>query len=183
MITTLDSMRCVLRHARPSDVLTVCDTGGEYSYTVQRCVGLAAVELELAGVNGAKRTLIDGVHTIWMRRETRRGSECRRVTDLYFAETDVAVGFDPIAALARAQTAVTARADARIASTVDPQHYGGADNVYEAIKVIDAWGLGFALGNAVKYIARAGRKDPAKHIEDLKKARWYLDHEIERLDI
>lgn len=62
-----------------------------------------------------------------------------------------------------------------------PSHYGGRDDHYEAIKVIDAWGLGFSLGNAVKYIARAGKKDPAKTIEDLKKARWYLDHEIQRL--
>lgn len=63
-----------------------------------------------------------------------------------------------------------------------PQHYGGADNVYEAIKVIRAWSLGFSLGNAVKYIARAGKKDPAKYLEDLKKARWYLDEEIRILE-
>jgi hypothetical protein len=60
-----------------------------------------------------------------------------------------------------------------------PAHYGGAEDPYEAIKVIDAWGLGFSLGNAVKYIARAPRKgDP---LTDLRKARWYLNHEIERL--
>jgi hypothetical protein len=65
--------------------------------------------------------------------------------------------------------------------TVDhPAHYGGADNPYEAIKVIEAWGLGFCLGNTVKYIARAGRKDPTATVEDLEKARWYLDHEIAR---
>lgn len=57
-----------------------------------------------------------------------------------------------------------------------PAHYGGAGNPYEAIKVIEAWGLGFCLGNAVKYISRAGKKGDA--IEDLKKARWYLDREI-----
>jgi hypothetical protein len=61
-----------------------------------------------------------------------------------------------------------------------PSHYGGADNPYEAIKVIDAWGLGFCLGNTIKYIARAGKKDPT--IQDLKKARWYLDHEIAALE-
>lgn len=37
-----------------------------------------------------------------------------------------------------------------------PAHYGGAENVYEVIKVIEAWGLGFCLGNAVKYIERGG---------------------------
>lgn len=63
-----------------------------------------------------------------------------------------------------------------------PTHYGGDGNPYEVIRVIEAWGLGFCLGNAVKYICRAGKKDPAKLTEDLKKARWYLDHEIERLE-
>lgn len=61
-----------------------------------------------------------------------------------------------------------------------PAHYGGADNPYEAIKVIDAWKLGFALGNVVKYIARARHK--GSELEDLKKAAWYLNHEIEKLD-
>ena len=59
-----------------------------------------------------------------------------------------------------------------------PAHYGGAENPYEAIKVIEAWSLGFCLGNTVKYISRAGKKDEAKTLEDLKKARWYLDREI-----
>lgn len=57
-----------------------------------------------------------------------------------------------------------------------PAHYGGAENAYEAIKVIEAWSLGFCLGNAVKYICRAGRKDDA--LEDLRKAAWYLQREI-----
>lgn len=43
-----------------------------------------------------------------------------------------------------------------------PSHYGGEDNPYEAIKVIEAWNLGFCLGNAVKYISRAGKKDKSK---------------------
>lgn len=60
-----------------------------------------------------------------------------------------------------------------------PEHYGG-DTTYEAIKVIEAWGLGFHLGNAVKYICRAESK--GKKLEDLKKAKWYLDREIERLE-
>lgn len=59
-----------------------------------------------------------------------------------------------------------------------PEHYGGADNVYEAIKVIEAWELGFCLGNVVKYISRAGKKDPKKLVEDLEKAKWYLEREI-----
>ena len=64
----------------------------------------------------------------------------------------------------------------RASDRVDhPTHYGG-DAAYEAIKVIEAWRLGFCLGNTVKYIARADRKGVA--LEDLKKARWYLDREI-----
>lgn len=62
-------------------------------------------------------------------------------------------------------------------STIDhPPHYGGADDPYEAIKVIEAWSLGFNLGNTVKYISRADKK--SNRIEDPKKARWYLDREI-----
>lgn len=61
-----------------------------------------------------------------------------------------------------------------------PSHYGGKDNLYEAIKVIEAWNLGFCLGNVVKYLSRAGKKSDKK-LEDLEKARWYLDREIEIL--
>lgn len=60
-----------------------------------------------------------------------------------------------------------------------PTYYGG-DTTYETIKVIEAWGLGFRLGNAVKYISRAEKK--ANRLEDLKKARWYLDREILKLE-
>ena len=63
-----------------------------------------------------------------------------------------------------------------------PSHYGGENNEYEAIKVIDAWQLGFSLGNTVKYISRAGKKDPTKDIEDLKKALFYLEHHIKTLE-
>lgn len=62
-----------------------------------------------------------------------------------------------------------------------PDHYGG-DTVYEVIKVLEAWELGFHLGNTVKYIARAGKKDKAKEIEDLKKAQFYLKRKIEQLE-
>lgn len=72
--------------------------------------------------------------------------------------------------------------DEKSFSAVDhPAHYGG-DSVYETIKVIEAWGLDFNLGNAVKYISRAGKKDPSKSVEDLKKAIWYINHSIERID-
>ncbi|MGE0289104.1 MAG: DUF3310 domain-containing protein [Bradyrhizobium sp.] len=55
-----------------------------------------------------------------------------------------------------------------------PAHYthGGI----EVIDAIEAWGLGFRLGNVVKYIARARHK--GSQLDDLKKARWYLEREI-----
>lgn len=62
-----------------------------------------------------------------------------------------------------------------------PQHYGGEENHYEAIKVIEAWNLNFCLGNVVKYVSRAGKKDPKKYLEDLEKASWYLTREINKL--
>lgn len=70
--------------------------------------------------------------------------------------------------------------DERHEAVDHPAHYGGADNPYEAIKVIEAWDLGFHLGNAVKYIARAGRKGAA--LEDLRKARWYIDRLIAAME-
>lgn len=65
-----------------------------------------------------------------------------------------------------------------------PKHYGGGDNLYEAIKVIEAWKLNFHLGNVVKYISRWGLKQNPNNdlVEDLKKARWYLDRMIEKLE-
>jgi len=62
-----------------------------------------------------------------------------------------------------------------------PEHYGGVDNPFEAIKVIEAWGLDFYTGNAVKYICRAGKKNPDKEIEDFEKALWYLEKKIKKL--
>lgn len=62
-----------------------------------------------------------------------------------------------------------------------PSHYGGGGDPFEVIKVIDAWGLGFKLGNAVKYIRRAGKKNPDTEIQDLEKAVFYINHRIEKL--
>ncbi len=70
------------------------------------------------------------------------------------------------------------RVNNRIMDNVNhPPHYGGESNQYEAIKVIEAWELNFCLGNAVKYISRAGKKTAFK-AEDLKKAIWYLEREL-----
>lgn len=66
-----------------------------------------------------------------------------------------------------------------------PDHYGGKDNPYEAIKVIEAMGFNFHIGNVYKYISRAGKKldelnqsQQLALLKDLKKARWYLDRYI-----
>ena len=59
-----------------------------------------------------------------------------------------------------------------------PKHYNMGK--YEAIDVIEDWNLGFNLGNTVKYISRAGHKDNI--LQDLKKALWYLDREIKRIE-
>lgn len=56
-----------------------------------------------------------------------------------------------------------------------PAHYGG-DTTYEAIKVIEAWQLGFHLGNAVKYICRQDKKGSS--LENLRKAKWYIERQI-----
>jgi len=66
---------------------------------------------------------------------------------------------------------------------IRPAHYGGADNPYEVFAVLEAWKLDkdFYLGNVIKYIARAGKKDPAKEKEDLQKALIYLRRRIDSL--
>ena len=66
----------------------------------------------------------------------------------------------------------------------NPVHYGGVDNVYEVVKVCEAWGLDkdAYLFNVVKYIGRAGKKDSDKELQDLKKALWYLNRKIQNLE-
>lgn len=64
-----------------------------------------------------------------------------------------------------------------------PSHYGGADNPYEVIKIIEALNLDFHLGNTFKYIARAGVKNADTELEDLKKALWYLQRKIKQYEV
>lgn len=61
-----------------------------------------------------------------------------------------------------------------------PVHYGGKENPFEPIKIIESLSLDFHIGNALKYILRAGKKED--EIEDLKKAIWYLNRKIETLN-
>jgi hypothetical protein len=64
-----------------------------------------------------------------------------------------------------------------------PKHYGGEGNKFEVFTVLEAWGLDkdFYLGNVIKYVARAGKKDPTKEKEDLQKALVYLQRRIDSL--
>lgn len=59
-----------------------------------------------------------------------------------------------------------------------PSHY--TDGSIEVIEFIEDKKLGYHLGNVIKYICRAGKKDPSKEVEDLKKAAWYLDRYIKK---
>lgn len=65
-----------------------------------------------------------------------------------------------------------------------PNHYGGKDNPYEVVKIAEGTGLDkdAYLFNVLKYIVRSGKKDPAKEVEDLKKALFYLDRKIKNLE-
>ena len=73
------------------------------------------------------------------------------------------------------------RASGKVCDNVNhPAHYTFGN--IEVIDFIEDKKLGFHLGNAVKYISRAGRKDPARTVEDLRKAAWYLNRQIERLE-
>lgn len=60
-----------------------------------------------------------------------------------------------------------------------PSHY--TDGKIEVLDFIEDKKLGFHLGNVVKYVSRAGKKNPDKTIEDLEKAEFYLKRKIEKL--
>jgi hypothetical protein len=61
-----------------------------------------------------------------------------------------------------------------------PEHYGGEENPFEPIKIIEHYELGFNLGNTLKYILRLGKKKGEPEMKDLKKAYTYLGFEIRR---
>lgn len=61
-----------------------------------------------------------------------------------------------------------------------PDHYNSRG--IEVMDVIRAFDLSFSLGNVVKYVTRAGKKHKETYLEDLKKAKWYLDDEIRHVE-
>lgn len=62
---------------------------------------------------------------------------------------------------------------------INPDHYQLGKGV-QAIDVAEH--LPYNAGSAIKYLVRAGRKDPTKHAEDLRKALWYTQRELERIE-
>lgn len=61
-----------------------------------------------------------------------------------------------------------------------PSHYKAG--AFEVLDIIEAFGLDYHRGNVAKYLLRAGRKDKGKELEDLKKARFYLERIIARME-
>jgi len=76
----------------------------------------------------------------------------------------------------------------RSADNINPDHYKSHAGGYQVIDIIEFFQLNFSRGNAVKYLLRAGRKaeegyrGSEKEIEDLNKAKWYIEREIERIN-
>ena len=66
-----------------------------------------------------------------------------------------------------------------ISDPINPDHYKQHNGI-ETIDFIEACDLNYRLGNVIKYVSRSGRKGDA--LEDLKKARWYLDREISQYE-
>lgn len=81
-----------------------------------------------------------------------------------------------------AREQLSAQATAKPTESVNHPHHYHAESGLEVIDIIEAWKLNFNRGNALKYIARAGHKDPARELEDLKKALWYIQRELQRIE-
>jgi hypothetical protein len=96
---------------------------------------------------------------------------------LHDGDTTLCAAYDP------AELKVISKAEraADPGGGIRPDYYGGPDDPFEPLKIIEAWGLDFALGCVVKYVARAGKKT-ADPLEDLKKAHFYLGYRIARLE-
>ena len=74
---------------------------------------------------------------------------------------------------------IKAEAEKKLNQAVNhPSHYTSHPSGIECIDVVEH--MGFCVGNAIKYLWRAGQK--GDQVEDLKKARWYVDREISRLE-
>lgn len=108
---------------------------------------------------------------------TRESPEVKHQFNITYEVPERLTGKDADEAYLRELADLTA-----VRETVDhPLHYGGADDPYEHIKVCEARGWGYHIGNCTKYLWRLGKKDPDE-LEDAKKALWYLTRYVERLE-
>jgi len=127
-------------------------------------------------------------HARQVRQEKRAAREAQGVAQPY---TKTPKGMDITAEQRARQLIALARPKTRMASSADfakpddpvnhPAHY--TDGGIETIDFIEAKRLGYHLGNVVKYICRAGKKGTNMGLQDLQKARWYLDRAIEKNEI
>lgn len=95
------------------------------------------------------------------------------------AEAEGHVASLPAGGLHPYRTAAKVEQVEQVEDKTRPAHYGGKSNPLEPIKIITHYALNFCLGNAIKYVLRAGRKPGETYLDDLRKAREYLSMEID----
>ena len=94
--------------------------------------------------------------------------------------SDIDWAFDSIRPVELVEAANVAQEETNEApDAINPAHYQGFSNGAQVVDITEH--LSFSAGNAIKYLARAGKKDPAKHVEDLEKAAWFVQREIQRV--
>jgi hypothetical protein len=116
----------------------------------------------------------------WVRQEKRAAREAQGVAHPYTkTKLDEVKVADPAAVMQVVHMATSGKS---VHDPVNhPKHY--TDGGIETIDFIEAKRLGYHLGNVVKYICRAGKKGTNMGLQDLQKARWYLDRAIEKNEI
>ena len=126
------------------------------------------------------------VGKVWGRYAGKEGIITDRVTVsgqqfMRLDGSDIDWAFDSIRPVELVEAANVAQEEANEKpDAINPPHYQGFSNGAQVIDITE--NLNFNRGNAVKYLARAGAKDPAKEIEDIKKAIWYAQRELVRLE-
>ena len=116
----------------------------------------------------------------WVRQEKRAAREAQGLAHPYTkTKLDEVKVADPAAVMQVVHMATSGKS---LHDPVNnPKHY--TDGGIETIDFIEAKRLGYHLGNVVKYICRAGKKGTNMGLQDLQKARWYLDRAIEKNEI
>lgn len=116
----------------------------------------------------------------WVRQEKRAAREAQGVAHPYTkTKLDEVKVADPAAVMQVVHMATSGKSAHDPVN--HPKHY--TDGGIETIDFIEAKRLGYHLGNVVKYICRAGKKGTNMGLQDLQKARWYLDRAIEKNEI